>query len=90
MTGPFKTEREASAAAAGAGDNREMLSAALAAAGVETGAYDEQILDWLAGYEPSTVAVICGLIDRAREAALQQAQNVIAGLYVKERTEGET
>jgi hypothetical protein len=34
-------------------------------AGVELGAFDWQILEWLAGYEASTVQVIIGLIARA-------------------------
>lgn len=41
------------------------LTAACEAAGVELGAFDLRILRWLAGWEPSTVQVIIGLISRA-------------------------
>lgn len=82
MTGPFETEREAAAAAlwarmgAGAAGtvslmrsaNLADLAAEIGAAAVELGAHDKRIVEWLAGYEPSTVAVICGLIHRAYEA----------------------
>jgi hypothetical protein len=49
--------------------NARMLEDACTAAGVELGAYDRRIIAWLAGWEPQTVAVICGLISRARNAA---------------------
>jgi hypothetical protein len=39
------------------------------AAGVELGAFDRRTLTWLAGYEPSTVQVIIGLITRAAEGS---------------------
>jgi hypothetical protein len=42
-----------------------MLLDAVGAAGVQVGAYDVRILEWLAGWEPSTCAVIAGLITRA-------------------------
>lgn len=35
------------------------------AAGVEVGAFDDRILRWLSGFEPSTCAVVAGLITRA-------------------------
>lgn len=44
---------------------RELLAAACAGAGVELGAYDRRILDWLAGYEPQACAVIAGIVTRA-------------------------
>ncbi len=44
--------------------NRSQLRDELA--GVDLGAFDKQILDWLAGYEPSTVTVICGWLARSR------------------------
>jgi hypothetical protein len=49
---------------------RAMNLAALAAecSGIRLGAYDKRIIEWLANYEPFTVAVICGLISRARQA----------------------
>jgi hypothetical protein len=46
--------------------NAAMLEEACSAAGVELGAYDRRILAWLAGWEPSTCAVVAGLITRAR------------------------
>jgi hypothetical protein len=82
--GPFETERQASASpqvcavyeafdrnphvGGMAVDNHKMLCEALTAAGVELGAWDHRILLWLAGYEPSTCAVIAGLISRAHQA----------------------
>ena len=78
MTGPFDTEQQASALPEvraitalppGTGQwkaaSRGMLTEALAAAGVELGAYDERIAAWLAGWEPHTVAVIASWITRA-------------------------
>ena len=74
--GPYQTEREAAAAvrhitaspaeAWGPGLHK-VLEDACTAAGVELGAYDHAILLWLAGWEPSTVAVVAGLIARAHE-----------------------
>ena len=75
--GPFHTERQARAAAHQAvapepglsilrvPGNRELLTGALTAAGVELGAYDERIVSWLAGWEDSICAVIAGWITRA-------------------------
>jgi hypothetical protein len=81
MTGPFTTEREARQSPAaravyeafdadpGAGKmtapNLRMLLDAVTSAGIHVGAYDVQILEWLAGWEPATCAVIAGLIRRA-------------------------
>lgn len=48
-------------------DTRDLIYAELAAAGVELGAYDRRIVDWLAGYEWSTTAVLLSWIKRARE-----------------------
>ena len=72
--GPYDTEREAAAAvrhitgrpaeAWGPGLHKE-LEDACTAAGVTLGSYDQAILLWLAGWEPSTVAVIAGIITRA-------------------------
>jgi hypothetical protein len=73
--GPYETERQAMAASLWERSGREgdmdvanltHLRAALA--GIGLGAYDRRIIGWLANYEPSTVAVICGLISRARKA----------------------
>jgi hypothetical protein len=76
MSGPYETERQAADAARhiydsppatgawGAGNHR-LLEDACTAAGVQLGAYDHRILLWLAGWEPSTCAVIAGLVRRA-------------------------
>lgn len=79
VTGPFRTFHEATEAS-GYGRSRAQLGGpepitalnardlAEAVAGLELGAYDQKIIGWLAEWEPATVAVICGLISRAREA----------------------
>jgi hypothetical protein len=75
--GPFESERAAAAAArhiyglppgtgAWGAAAHKMLEDACA--GIDLGAYDHAIILWLAGWEPSTVAVIAGLITRARQA----------------------
>ena len=77
MTGPYETEREAHHASLWETRGRDsgtpmdaanMADLAAALSGVELGAYDKRIIAWLAGYEPATVAVVCGLIERARQA----------------------
>ena len=75
MSGPYETEREAAAASlwelqGRPRDQRTMNLADLGAecSGIQLGAYDRRIIEWLAGWEPATVAVICGLISRARRA----------------------
>lgn len=77
--GPFEIERAARTAAQhiygsppgagawGIGSHKQLESACLAA-GVTLGAYDQGILLWLAGFEPSTCAVVASLIARAHEA----------------------
>ena len=45
--------------------NHRMLDEACSAARVEPGVFDHRILLWLAGFEPTTCAVIAGLISRA-------------------------
>jgi hypothetical protein len=44
---------------------RQALTQALD--GLELGAYDETIAKWLTTWEPSTVAVVCSWIVRARQ-----------------------
>jgi hypothetical protein len=44
-----------------------------ALAGVELGAYDKRVMDWLAQDEVSTVATVVSLILRARDAGHQAA-----------------
>jgi len=48
--------------------NRDRLAAASEAAGVQLGAYDRRIIEWLAGWEPEVVAVVVGLVLRAGRA----------------------
>jgi hypothetical protein len=83
-SGPFQTDREALAASRYHQQGQSLqtgvsitalnhadLDAALS--GVELGTYDRQIVEWLAGWDPPTVAVVSGLIRRARDAALPAA-----------------
>lgn len=51
-------------------DRHQAFAAALD--GIELGAHDRRIRDWLAIYEPSTVATICSWILRARAAAASE------------------
>jgi hypothetical protein len=51
---------------------RAALLAALG--GVELGAYEERVLEWLAGGEVPVVAVIVSLLLRVRKAATDQAR----------------
>ena len=79
--GPYDSGRQAHAAAIagfpGAGltltraQNRELLHRALRDAAVETGAYDEVIIGWLAGLEDFTCQVIAGLIARASRRGMR-------------------
>lgn len=48
-------------------ERRAALLAELEAAGVELGAYDRRIADWLAGWEWSTVATVASWVKRAAE-----------------------
>jgi len=82
--GPFETEREvrelpavravyeAFDADPGAGrmapHTRRLLGQALRVAGVDMGQQDERVAEWLARWEPQTVAVIAGWITRASQA----------------------
>jgi hypothetical protein len=88
VSGPFETERQAADTArhiydsppgTGAwGDgNHRLMEDACTAASVELGAHDHRILLWLAGWEPSTCAVIAGLITRARRPELEEARAVL-------------
>ena len=87
--GPFETEQQARQLPAvravydafdrdpGVGKmaphNLRLLLDALAQAGVYVGAYDIQIAQWVAGWEPQTVAVIAGWAQRAGQADGQAA-----------------
>jgi hypothetical protein len=44
------------------------VTGALGAAGVELGAYDERIAAWLTTWDPETVAVVLGWVERAHAA----------------------
>jgi hypothetical protein len=83
-SGPFHTDREALAASLYHQQGRpsntgvpitalNLADLAAALSGVELGTYDRQIVEWLAGWDPPTVAVVCGLITRARAAGLPPA-----------------
>ena len=78
--GPYESEQQASAAARAAippapghvilswSQLDGLLHLALAESGVETTAYEDGTVGWLANYEDSTVQVIAGWIRRAYEA----------------------
>jgi hypothetical protein len=74
--GPYETEQQAADTtrdAYGHPDfpghmkayNRARLNEVCDAVGVELGAYDMRVLEWLAIWEPEVVAVVAGLIARA-------------------------
>jgi hypothetical protein len=74
---PFETEHEARASAghilsspaeAMSDGNHRLLEHACRTAGVELGRWDERVVVWLSGWEPPTVAVVAGLINRAYES----------------------
>ncbi|MEU9764017.1 hypothetical protein AB0D98_30795 [Streptomyces sp. NPDC047987] len=48
-------------------DQRDQLLAVLADAGIELGAYDQRIAEWVAGWEWSTVATIASWVQRAAD-----------------------
>lgn len=92
MSGPYETEEQAHAEwlpqavrdlAAGAQGHlaREWCTDALLGAcqqaGVTLGAYDERIIRWLAMWEPETVQVIIGLVDRAHEAGIRAGRESV-------------
>jgi hypothetical protein len=83
-SGPFHTDRDAVNASLyhqrGRPQNTDETVTAVnladltaALCGIELGAYDQRIIGWLVGWEPSTVAVVCGLIRRARATGLEPA-----------------
>lgn len=59
--------------------NQRMLLDALAEAGVYLGAYDHRIVEWLAGWEPQTVATVAGWVTRASQAAELERAHSRAG-----------
>lgn len=74
MIGPYDTEEQARTAVEHVGRGEPALRRHLldtcAEAGVPLGAFDLRIIDWLAGWEPETVQVVAGLIQRAHRAGL--------------------
>lgn len=82
MSGPYDTSGDALRDAAHVYDasrrqerrgtmsqiNEALLLAALASTGVEVGEFDRGIAGWLAGYEPETVQVVIGWVQRAHFA----------------------
>jgi hypothetical protein len=101
VSGPFQSEREAREAvrhiigpdiyaASIVQGNRALVKQAVTGARVELGAWDRQILDWLADYEIATVAVLAGLITRAADAVPPALAPTIAealadGLRLREK-----
>jgi hypothetical protein len=64
----------------------QLLLEACASAGVELGAYDHQILQWLAGFMPESSAVIAGIISRAgskRTGPVQAERAALLGKRVR-------
>jgi hypothetical protein len=83
VTAPYETQREASNAVRHIIDSpadswrdgtHRLLEDACRSAGIQLGAYDDQILLWLAGWEPWVCAVVAGLIIRAHAAGLADAR----------------
>jgi hypothetical protein len=71
--GPF--EREPVSGFLEPGERRELWDAALA--GVELGAYDRQILDWMVHhFDTPTTLVIAGMVRRARDAAQAELEDL--------------
>jgi hypothetical protein len=75
--GPYETSRDAAKASVwstegGPDSGLSVKTANLAdlesaTSGLALGEWDRGVMTWLAGYEPATVSVICGLIRRARQ-----------------------
>lgn len=78
--GPYESERQAHAAAVAAvapdegwsilreAGCRELLHRALSDAGVETSAFEDRTIAWLAGWEDYVCAIIAGWVTRAAQA----------------------
>lgn len=49
--------------------------------GVELGAYDRRIIDWLAGWDVPTVAVVVSLLHRARAAGAAELEAKLNDTY---------
>lgn len=98
MSGPYETEAEAYAdcehiyAAFRASNKRGLmgeldkarLAEALRAAGVELGAFDERVTSWYADmWEPETVQVFIGVIERAHTAGRDALREEITDLNAR-------
>jgi hypothetical protein len=66
--------------------NLSILLGALAAADVDLGAHDHAIAGWVAGFEPQTVAVIAGWVQRAAEAGQADAASARLAALLAART----
>ena len=66
--------------------SHRLLCEALTAAGVELGGYDHRIAEWLSTWEPQTVAVIAGWVQRASQASSMNVPASRAGQAPKENT----
>jgi hypothetical protein len=73
MTGPHQTRDDARTAAHMVAllADRTVMDGAIALfetslEGIELGTYDRRIIDWLEGWEPETLAVLAGIITRAK------------------------
>ncbi len=83
-TGPYQDDQTASAASTWARSGRpggsmtecnlDDLVSACGAAGVTLGQHDQAVVRWLASFEPSTAAVVVGLIARAHSAGWESAR----------------
>lgn len=49
-------------------------------AGIELGAYDERIIEWLAGYDEPTIGAIVSLLYRARQSGRDEAAHTSGGV----------
>lgn len=49
-------------------------------AGIELGAYDQRIIDWLAGYDEPTIGAIVSLLHRARQAGRDETARPCGGV----------
>jgi hypothetical protein len=80
--GPYETSRDAAKASlwsteGGPGSGLSIKTANLAdlesaTSGLALGEWDRCVMTRLAGYEPATVSVICGLIRRARQGQAER------------------
>lgn len=81
--GPYRTREQACADSgrpteANRANRLEHLTAALTATGVRLGDFDRAIAAWLSGWEPDTVQVVIGWVERAHAAATQPGRLVSA------------